>query len=171
MPTQIETDTDAPEAFDTLSFRRTLGMFATGVTVVTARTHTGEPIGLTVNSFNSVSLAPPLIVWSLSRTLPLAEGFEQCSHFAINVLAANQVTLSRHFASRLTDKFAEMDFEEGLGGAPLLPECCAWFECRNAIRHDGGDHVLFLGEVERFSQGEGDPLVYFGGRYRWLDAD
>ena len=164
-------DADAPEVFDTLAFRRTLGMFATGITVVTARTPSGDRIGLTVNSFNSVSLAPPMIVWSLARTLPLVAGFEQCSHYAINVLAANQVTLSRHFASREADKFASMEFREGLGGAPLLADCCAWFECRNAIRHDGGDHVLFLGEVERFVQGEGDPLIYFGGRYRWLDAD
>ncbi len=164
-------DADSPVVFDTLAFRQALGMFATGITVVTARTAAGEHIGLTVNSFNSVSLAPPLVVWSLARGLPLAAGFEHCTHFAVNVLAASQVTLSRHFASRETNKFATADFCEGLGGAPLLADCCAWFECRNAVRHAGGDHLLFLGEVERFAQGEGEPLIYFGGRYRWLDSD
>ena len=161
----------ASEPFDTLSFRRSLGMFATGVTVVTARTAEGRRIGLTVNSFNSVSLDPPLIVWSLARHLPIAGEFLACSHYAINVLAADQLAVSQRFASREADKFLGIPCREGVTGAPLIDDCCAWFECRNGVRHDGGDHILFLGEVEAFCKGEGLPLLYFGGRYRWLDAE
>jgi len=161
---------DSPE-FDTIAFRRALGMFATGITVVTARTPDGRRIGLTVNSFNSVSLAPPLVLWSLARHLPVLADFERCSHYAINVLATHQQPLSQRFATRADDKFAELDVREGVTGAPLLPDCCAWFECRNGIRHDGGDHLLFIGQVEAFDRGEGEPLIYHAGRYRYLSVD
>jgi len=164
-------DSEEPHAFDTLAFRRALGMFATGITVITARTADGRRVGLTVNSFNSVSLDPPLIVWSLAHHLPVAPDFEACSYFAVNVLAADQLALSRRFATRDADKFVDLEFDEGLDGTPLLRGCCATFECRNAIRHQGGDHTVFLGAVERVTQGEGNPLLYFGGRYRWLEAE
>ena len=161
---------DAPithEAF-TRAFRDALGMFATGITVVATRAPGGEPIGLTVNSFNSVSLDPPLIVWSLANNLPCREVFEACEYYSVNVLSAAQTDLSQLFASRSDDKFAGLDVDEGLYGVPLLRDCCARFECRNTLRYAGGDHVVFVSEVVRFDRQEREPLVYFGGEYRSL---
>lgn len=149
-------------------FRNSLGMFATGITVVTTRTPAGVPIGLTVNSFNSVSLDPPLIVWSLSNDLPSRSVFEGCEYYAINVLAEDQAELSQRFASRLDDKFAGLDFETGVGGIPLLKGCCARFECRNTVRHEGGDHLVFISEVLSFDREDRQPLLYFAGGYRRL---
>lgn len=151
-------------------FRNSLGMFATGITVVTARTPAGEPIGLTVNSFNSVSLDPPLIVWSLAKDLPSRALFEGCEYYAINVLAEDQTELSQRFASRLDDKFAGLACDEGVGGVPLLRGCCARFQCRNTVRHEGGDHVVFISEVVDFDREARAPLIYFGGAYRQLKA-
>jgi len=152
-------------------FRNALGMFATGITVVTARTPAGEPIGLTVNSFNSVSLDPPLIVWSLANELPGRPLFEGCEYYAINVLAEDQADLSQRFASRGEDKFAGLEFTEGEGGVPVLAGCCASFQCRPFTRHPGGDHVVFLSEVVRFDREAREPLIYFSGAYRSLAAD
>jgi 3-hydroxy-9,10-secoandrosta-1,3,5(10)-triene-9,17-dione monooxygenase reductase component len=152
--------------FDARAFRSALGMFATGVAVITARTEGAQHAGLTVNSFSSVSLDPPLVLWSLSlysASLPL---FQHCSHYAINILSANQIDLSQRFATSDNEKFAGLDFSPGVGGAPLLPGCCAWFECRNEARHAGGDHIIFVGLVERFRREDREPLVFQGGRYR-----
>ncbi len=151
-------------------FRNALGMFATGITVVTTRTPDGVPIGLTVNSFNSVSLDPPLIVWSLANDLPSRALFEGCEYYAINVLAADQAELSQRFASRLGDRFGGLDFDSGVGGVPLLRGCCARFQCRNTVRHEGGDHVVFISEVVDFDREPRPPLIYFGGAYRQLQA-
>ena len=149
--------------------RSTLGSFATGITVITARADDGEPIGLTISSFNSVSLDPPLILWSLSVNSPRLEAFRSASHYAVNVLAADQQWLSDRFAGRRNDRFAELPQQAGLGGAPLLEGCCAWFECANEAQYPGGDHVIFVGRVERFAQGEAQsPLIFHGGRYRQL---
>lgn len=150
------------------AFRDALGMFVTGITVVTARDRELGCIGITVNSFNSVSLRPPLVLWSLSLNSPTLRAFERCSHYAVNVLAADQEALSRLFASAEPDKFASLDARQGRGGAPLLPGCCAWFECRNHARHPGGDHLIFVGEVERYECTTRLPLVYFRGAYRQL---
>lgn len=152
----------------TRAFRDALGMFATGITVVATRAPNGEPIGLTVNSFNSVSLDPPLIVWSLANTLPCRPVFEECEYYSVNVLAADQMDLSQRFASRLDDKFGGLEIDEGLYGVPLLRDCCARFECRNISRHNGGDHVVFISEVVRFDREDREPLLYFGGAYRNL---
>ena len=149
-------------------FRDALGMFATGITVVTTRTPAGEPIGLTVNSFNSVSLDPPLIVWSLSNNLPSRALFEGCEYYAINVLAEDQAELSQRFAGRMGEKFAGLEIENGPGGLPLLKDCCARFICRNTVRHAGGDHVVFISEVTGFDREARAPLLYFGGNYRRL---
>lgn len=149
-------------------FRDALGMFATGITVVTSRTPAGEPIGLTVNSFNSVSLDPPLIVWSLSNDLPNRSLFEACEYYAINVLAEDQADLSQRFAGRMGDKFAGLEIEHGPDGVPLLKGCCARFVCRNTVRHAGGDHVVFISEVVNFDRDERAPLLYFSGSYRRL---
>lgn len=154
------------------AFRDTLGMFPTGVTVITARAPSGEPIGLTVSSFNSVSLTPPLVVWSLSGHLPSVPIFENAGVYAINVLAEDQHELSQRFASRRDDKFAGLDFTEGVDGVPLLPGCSAWFQCRQHARHPGGDHVIFIGEVLRFERDTAKrPLVFQGGAYRRLTDD
>lgn len=152
----------------TRAFRDALGMFATGIAVVATRAPNGHPIGLTVNSFNSVSLDPPLIVWSMARHLANRPVFEACEYYSVNVLSAEQQDLSQRFASRSDDKFAGLDFDEGLYGVPLLRDCCARFECRNTTRHDGGDHLVFLSEVVRFDREPRAPLIYYSGAYRSL---
>ena len=151
------------------AFRDTLGMFPTGVTVITARGPGGEPVGLTVSSFNSVSLTPPLVVWNLSAHLPSVPIFESAAVYAINVLADDQQDISQRFASRGEDKFAGIAFTEGEGGVPLLPGCCASFQCRQFARHPGGDHVVFIGEVLAFERDAAKrPLLFQGGAYRRL---
>ncbi|MDR1064299.1 MAG: flavin reductase family protein [Azoarcus sp.] len=162
--------TSSPAADKGREFRNALGRYATGIAVVTVKTQAGDLLGLTVNSFNSVSLAPPLVVWSLAAASSALAAFEASEYYAINVLAADQEALSQRFASRRKDRFDGLALEAGLGGAPLLSGSCARFQCRNAIRHAGGDHVVFIGEVERFDYGEGEPLIYFGGAYRRLTA-
>ena len=159
----------ATKGFFCRDFRETLGSFATGVTVVTALDPAGEPIGLTISSFNSVSLDPPLILWSLSLGSPMLESFRNASHYSVNVLSADQQNLSDRFASRSNEHFADLPQRTGLGGAPLIEGCCAWFECRNEAHYPGGDHLIFVGHVERFAQGEaGSPLIFHGSRYRQL---
>lgn len=152
----------------TRALRDSLGMFATGIAVVATRAASGAQIGLTVNSFNSVSLDPPLIVWSLARSLPSLQAFEACEYYSVNVLSAEQMHLSQIFASRSDDKFAGLELDEGLYGVPLLRDCCARFECRNITRHPGGDHVVFISEVVRFDREDREPLVFHGGAYRQL---
>lgn len=159
-------------AFDCRAFRDALGNFATGIAVVSALAPDGSYIGLTINSFNSVSLDPPLILWSLALSSPNLDAFRACSHYAVNILAADQRELSQRFATRGGDKFGGLSFREGLGGAPIIPGCCAWFECANEVRHPGGDHLIFIGRVERCARQAGRaPLIYHGGRYRWLVQD
>ena len=159
----------AAQEFDCRGFRDTLGAFATGVTVVTALDASGQPIGMTISSFNSVSLDPPLILWSLSKASPSLTAFKAASHYSVNVLAANQQALSDRFASRIENRFDGVPTHAGIDGLPLLDGCCAWFECHNEIRHEGGDHLIFVGRVERFTPGEEKlPLVFHGGRYREL---
>jgi len=150
------------------ALRDALGTFATGVTVVTTRDEEGRPIGLTVNSFNTVSLEPPLVLWSLSLASPSLGSFRAASHFAVNVLSAGQQAVSERFARRGADKFAGVDWQPGLGAVPLLPDCCAVLECRNTLQHAGGDHLIFIGRIERFSRSEAMPLLYHAGRYRQL---
>ncbi len=151
------------------AFRDALGMFPTGVTVITARDAAGRPVGLTVSSFNAVSLAPPLVVWSLSSHLDCVPAFENAAVYAINVLAEDQQELSARFAGRADDKFAGLDVDTGDGCVPLLRGCCARFECRPFARHPGGDHLVMIGEVIRFERDAGRvPLVFQGGSYRRL---
>ncbi|MCZ7653181.1 MAG: flavin reductase family protein [Rhodocyclaceae bacterium] len=152
------------------TLRDALGAFATGVTVVTALDPDGRAIGLTVNSFNAVSLDPPLILWSLSLASPNLVAFRQASHFAVNVLAADQQAVSERFAQRNSDKFTGIEWREGLGGTPLLAGCCAVLECRNEIQHAGGDHLIFIGRIEGCSREDRAPLVFHGGHYRVLSG-
>jgi flavin reductase (DIM6/NTAB) family NADH-FMN oxidoreductase RutF len=158
-------------AFDK-EFRRTLGSFATGVTVVTTRDAAGLAAGITINSFNSLSLQPPMVLWSLGADRVRAEAFQSCKTYAVNVLADDQEALSRRFAQRMQDDpFAGISYTSGLGGAPLLKGCCAWLEVRNASRHRHGDHILFIGTVERLHCAAAAPLIFHSGRYRRLVAD
>lgn len=156
---------------DPALLRRVLGAFVTGVTVVTTRTATGEPVGITVNSFNTVSLSPPLVLWSLSLRAASFDAFVQSSHFAVNVLGAHQIPLSERFATTGGDKFAGVAWRKALADMPLLDGTAASFTCRNAHRFPGGDHLIFVGEVVAFEQGVCAPLVYANGGYAELRDD
>ena len=155
-----------PPSFSSQEFRTALGMFATGVTIVTARTPLGQVIGLTANSFNSVSLDPPLVLWSLSQAAASLPAFRAGSHYAINILAADQKQLAERFAVKGSDRWTGVSFTEGMGGAPLLAGAAAAFECFNRSRYEEGDHVIFVGEVERCSWRPGaSPLLFHGGHF------
>lgn len=159
------TSASAP-SFSSSDFRAALGTFATGVTIVTARDTEGRLIGLTANSFNSVSLSPPLVLWSLWRGAGSMPAFAQGAHYAINILASDQRELAERFASKEVDRFAGISFHEGTRGAPLLDGVAAVFECFNRSRYEEGDHVIFVGEVEHCTRREGaSPLIFHGGRY------
>ena len=141
-------------------------MFATGVTIVTTRTAEGRPVGLTAKSFNSVSLEPPLVLWSLSQAAASLAAFRAGSHYAINVLAADQKALAERFAAKGADRWSGVDSVPGAGGAPLIAGSAATFECFIRSRYDEGDHVIFVGEVERCTWRPGAaPLLFHGGRF------
>ena len=153
-------------SFSRTEFRASLAMFATGVTIVTARTAAGALVGLTANSFNSVSLSPPLVLWSLAQAAGSMPALVQGSHYAINILAADQMALAERFASKREDRWADVQFSDGLSGAPLLHGAAASFECFNRSRYEEGDHIIFVGEVERCHHRAGaSPLLYHGGRF------
>lgn len=152
--------------FSSAEFRTALGMFATGVTIVTARGSSGQLVGLTASSFNSVSLEPPLVLWSLSQAASSMDAFRAGSHYAINILAADQQDLAQRFATRGAERFADLAFTEGASGAPLIAGCVATFECFNRSRYVEGDHVIFVGEVEHCTHRPGtSPLLYHGGKF------
>jgi flavin reductase (DIM6/NTAB) family NADH-FMN oxidoreductase RutF len=159
---------DAP-AIDARAFRAALGAFATGVTVITTSAPDGTPVGLTANSFNSVSLDPPMVLWSLARcawSLPI---FQQASHWAVHVLGVDQQALSNRFARPGADKFRGLPVGWSSTGIPLLEGCAARFECETAFRHEGGDHIIMVGTVTHFERGgDSAPLVFHGGRYAQL---
>jgi flavin reductase (DIM6/NTAB) family NADH-FMN oxidoreductase RutF len=153
-------------SFSPQEFRASLAMFATGVTIVTARTAAGELVGLTANSFNSVSLNPPLVLWSLAQAAGSMAALSSGSHYAINILAADQIELAERFGSKREDRWKGVLFSEGAGGAPLLSGAAATFECFNRSRYEEGDHVIFVGEVERCSHRPGAaPLLFHGGKF------
>jgi 3-hydroxy-9,10-secoandrosta-1,3,5(10)-triene-9,17-dione monooxygenase reductase component len=149
----------------TRQFRAALGTFTTGVTIVTTCDSTPHDIGLTANSFNSVSLDPPMVLWSLAKSSLSLAAFLQAQYFAVHVLSDRQQALSERFARRGVDKFSGLQLERGFGGIPLLEGCAARFECRTAFRHEGGDHEIFVGEVLRFNHFGRPPLVFHSGRY------
>lgn len=154
---------------DQKALRQALGRYATGITVITCRTAQGERLGLTANSFNSLSLDPPLVLWALRTASTHLADFQQASHFAVNVLGQAHLPLSQRFASPVPDRFALGDWHEGEGGAPVLAGAAAVFECVTEQQLVAGDHVLFIGRVLRFAQdAEVAPLLYQGGAYRAL---
>ncbi|MFT3718682.1 flavin reductase family protein [Pseudorhodoferax sp.] len=166
MPLPAATRQARAPTFSTVEFRRSLSMFATGVTIVTARQGDGRLVGLTANSFNSVSLSPPLVLWSLARTASAMAAFSTGSHYAISILASDQKALAERFATRAPDRWAGVAWREGVAGAPLLEGCAAVFECFNRSRYEEGDHVIFVGEVEHCTHRAGaSPLLFHGGRF------
>jgi flavin reductase (DIM6/NTAB) family NADH-FMN oxidoreductase RutF len=157
---------------DPRDFRSALGTFATGVTIITTAAPDGKPYGLTCNSFASVSLNPPLVLWSLVIFSSSMSVFQDASHFAVNVLGASQQALANKFAISSEDKFVGVEWTPGLGNAPLLKDSVATFQCRAANRYYGGDHVIFLGAVEAYSYNRREPLLFARGGYgRFLPAD
>jgi len=156
-------------SFDTHTFKDTLSLFVTGVTVITTRDAQGRSVGITANSFNSVSLNPPLILWSVGLNSLSLEAFSGASAFAVHILRDDQAELSKRFAKSGHDKFAGLNIERGLNDVPLLPDCAARLECLPHAQYPAGDHILFIAEVQRLaSDPEAMPLVYHGGRYAEL---
>ncbi len=157
----MNTKTDASP----LDMRKALGNFGTGVTVVTTLAADGRPVGVTANSFNSVSLEPFIVLWSLLKTSPSLAAFEQRQQFVVNVLSVDQVHLSQRFASPVSDKFAGVDHAPGELGLPVLQGCASVFECQTTQQLVVGDHVLFLAEVIDFHFEPKPTLLYCQGRY------
>jgi len=156
---------------DARDFRNALGCFPTGVCLVTALAPDGQRVGMTANSFSSVSLEPPMVLWSLSRKASAAAVFRDAEYFAINVLAAGDEALASHFARSGADRFARSAerFTAGLGGAPVLLGAAATFQCHSRHRYYGGDHIIIIGVVERYAYREAAPLVFNAGRYAALE--
>jgi flavin reductase (DIM6/NTAB) family NADH-FMN oxidoreductase RutF len=145
--------------------RDALAQFATGVTVICARAPNGRYAGFTANSFNALSLAPPLVLWSLDRRATTLAAFEQAERYSVNVLAHDQIELALRFSRSGADRFAGVAYRLGNAGAPLIDGCVAWLECRQFSRQSAGDHVLFIGEVEHCERRPGVGLVLVHGRY------
>ncbi|WP_314955884.1 flavin reductase family protein [Bradyrhizobium cosmicum] len=157
---------------DPRDFRNALGAYGTGVTIITATAADGKPYGITCNSFASVSLNPPLILWSLGIYSSSLTVFQNASHFTVHVLGTSQQALANKFAKPSEDKFAGIDWTPGLGNAPVLAESVANFQCRSVNRYYGGDHVIFLGAVEAYAYTTGEPLLFARGTYgRFLVDD
>jgi flavin reductase (DIM6/NTAB) family NADH-FMN oxidoreductase RutF/DNA-binding IclR family transcriptional regulator len=150
---------------DPAELRQVLSTFVTGVTVITTRDAGGLPQGVTANSFNSVSLDPPLVLWSQSLKARSFAAFQAAERFAVNILAEDQIAISTRFAKAGEDKFGPTATREGLGGVPLIEGCAAHLECRRVAAHLAGDHMIFIGQVERIARVERRPLAFGGGRY------
>lgn len=168
----------APD-FETPHFKTALSRFATGVAVITAfaaEDARGEAkstyfVGITISSFNSVSLSPPLVLWSLGHRSSSLQLLRESTHYVVNILASDQLDLCQRFASGKGDRFAQTDYSLGQAGLPILKGALAWFECHNRSRHEEGDHVIFVGEVEHcgFANG-GQPLVYQNSQFSTTQA-
>ncbi|VFR32550.1 Nitrilotriacetate monooxygenase component B [plant metagenome] len=157
--------------FDARDLRKAFGRFATGVTVVTTLLPDGQRIGVTANSFTSVSISPPLISWNYRREALGLAAFLQAPHFAVHVLGQHQLHLSPQFASPVADRFVGVELETGFGGVPLIKDCAATFECCQWSTVDAGDHVILLGQVLRYMHSDAPPLVFHAGGYlQWPQA-
>jgi flavin reductase (DIM6/NTAB) family NADH-FMN oxidoreductase RutF len=152
-------------AIDPRDFRNALGTFGTGVTIVTAMAADGKPYGVTCNSFASVSLNPPLVLWSLGMFSQGLATFQNASHFTVNVLSVAQEDLAMRFSKSSDDKFTGVEWKPGLGNAPIIAGCVASFQCRAANRYYGGDHVIFLGAVEAYAYNKQEPLLFARGGF------
>lgn len=156
---------------DTSEFRRALGSFPTGVAIITTRAPEGHPVGVTCNSFNSVSLDPPLVLWSLAKSSRSRRAFETGDHWAVNLLSADQEALSNQFARSGGDKFAELETEAGFGNVPMFAGCCARFQCMTHFICDGGDHIILVGHVLEYERFERTPLIFHSGKYYYLISE
>lgn len=154
-----------PIPFSNQELRQTLGKFATGITVISVTDDDGKFWGLTVNSFNSVSLDPPLILWSLALETVGFVTFRDAKRFAVNILAEDQIAVSERFASCELNKFIGISVTAGLGGVPLLDGCAATLECQREAAYPGGDHIILLGRVERLQCAPRPPLIFYESRY------
>ncbi|HXC27648.1 MAG TPA: flavin reductase family protein [Stellaceae bacterium] len=153
------------EGFNSRELRNALGSFATGVTIITTRDREGKLHGMTANSFSSVSLTPPLVLWSSSLYAQSLPAFQEGSHFVVNILAYDQIPLSNKFAKQSDDKFIDTDHVITESGPPVIVGAAAHFECRNEFRHYGGDHIIFIGHVERFAYTDRPTLLFCRGKY------
>ena len=149
-------------------FRQALGQFATGITVATTLDKDGEPHGLTVNSFNSVSLDPPLVLWSLNKASHQLDAFSNSGFYGISILAEDQMEISNRFAAFVEDRFDGVSWKKAASGAPLLDGALAKFDCKVEQIIDGGDHIILIGRVTDIEQQDGKPLLYHGGAYKSL---
>ncbi|HBD13146.1 MAG TPA: nitrilotriacetate monooxygenase [Porticoccaceae bacterium] len=150
---------------DARAFRDAMGCFATGVTVVTARDEDGTNVGCTANSFSSVSLDPPLVLWSIAKNANSYNAFMKAKHFAIHILHSGQEDVSRLFATKDIDKFNEVGWSEGAGGTPLLDEYSVRLECTTEHLYEGGDHIIIVGRVHDMDNPDAEPLGFYQGKY------
>jgi flavin reductase (DIM6/NTAB) family NADH-FMN oxidoreductase RutF len=167
MPTQLPTEitSQTQTAFDSKDLRKAFSKFGTGVTVMTAAAPDGALAGVTANSFNTVSMEPPIVLWSLALTSPSLRVFRDAGHFVVNVLGLQQQELSQRFSKANPDKFAGVAFRHTEYGAPVLNDCAATLECMVVSEQTIGDHVLFLGQVKRYEYASVEPLLFFNGKY------
>ena len=156
---------DDNQAIDPNEFRRALSCFATGVAVATAIDANGAQAGITINSFNSVSLEPPLVLWSIANSAYSYDAFINAEYFAVNVLTVEQEDLATRFAERGGDKFSSLNCSSGLNGVPILPDYSVCFECRTEHVYDGGDHKIIVGRVLRFDEREAAPLIFYRSQF------
>ena len=163
----LHSETATLNVVDSQAFRQALGCFPTGVAIVTTRTPEGRPVGLTINSFSSLSLEPPLIMWSLANKSPSLNIFQDCDYFAINIINQQQVEAALDFANpKIADKFALVSHADGKEGVPLIDDCVATFVCKNYQQYAGGDHTIFIGRVVRHNTiTEHEPAVFHRGQF------
>lgn len=155
----------AKASFDPRDFRSALSTFTTGVTIITTRAENGDPVGITANSFNSVSLNPPMVLWSLDKSALSLSAFTNNKHWNVHILSAEQEALSGRFASRGEEKFKGLKLEQGINNIPLLRDCTARFNCRTSFICEGGDHIIIVGEVLNFDKSDLPPLAFQSGQY------
>ncbi len=155
---------------DPASLRQVLGRFVTGITIITTCSEEGSPVGLTANSFNTLSLDPALVLWSLGVRQGSCDTFRKCARFAINILAEDQVDLSRQFSRPVQNRFEGVGYTCEQFGVPLIKDCLAWLVCDQYQNHDIGDHILFIGRVLALGQADRKPLAYHAGAYSRVDV-
>ena len=152
------------KTLDTKLLKKTLGKYLTGVTIVTSTDHDGNPIGMTVNSFTSVSLQPSLVLWCIDKKQPSYNSFMNANGYAVNILSKDQNDLCYKFASQLYDKFENVNWKRSENGFPIVKNSLAWFDCKKWNYYSGGDHQILVGEVTSFNSFELEPLTYWNGQ-------
>lgn len=171
-PPETTTDPRGPVVndFDPRQLRNALGTFATGVTVITTLDADSTPRAMTANSFSSVSLDPPLVLWSIGKGAIAFDAFTCCRHFVVHVLRQDQQALSTRFASREARTFDDLTMEHGIGNVPMFSDYLARFQCETYECLPGGDHIIVIGKVVDIELKEGEPLLFYSGQYRELAA-